>query len=94
MWQAKEMLDNQNDDQRDRVVAKTLGISVHDLQATGYWIEDNVGNDDMVYDHTVYFGSDAPQAILKRVHGIDMNSRTATLPLGTFDSPDYDEQED
>ena len=49
--QLEELLE----EKRDKAVAKQLGISVSELDRRGYTLDENVGNDGVVYSYIVTF---------------------------------------
>lgn len=52
---SNRQLEEQQEQERDRAVAKALGITVEALEERGYTLDENVGNDGTLYGYIVAF---------------------------------------
>ncbi|TDE13611.1 hypothetical protein [Dyadobacter psychrotolerans] len=74
-----EMAD-QESEKFERKLAELLGVSYDELLITEYEVTDNIGNDDVVYEHIVRFTEDSPRSVLEKIIGLNERNEI-TLPI-------------
>ena len=74
-----EMAD-QESERFERKLAELLGVSYEELLATEYEVTDNIGHDDVVYEHIVRFAEDSPRSVLEKIIGLNERNEI-TLPI-------------
>ena len=74
-----EMAD-QESEKFERKLAELLGVSYEELLTTEYEVTDNIGNDDVVYEHIVRFTDDSPRSVLEKIIGLNERNEI-TLPI-------------
>ncbi len=78
-------LDDVLQDNADKQLALSLGISYEDLCELTWEIGNNESSDGLVYEYLVQFDPDSPAEILSKIEGID-DSLVVRLPPSEFDS--------
>ena len=73
-----EMAD-QESEKFEKKLAELLGVSYEELLTTEYEVTDNIGNDDVVYEHIVRFTEDSPRSVLDKIIGLNERNEI-TLP--------------
>lgn len=68
--------------ERDAKIAEHLGLTPDEYEEAGGRLEEDRGNDDMLYGYTVYFDDDAPKETLEKAGAI--KNGYATLPPNFF----------
>jgi flagellar biosynthesis regulator FlbT len=75
--------DSMADDESERFekkLAELLGVTYDELLTTEYEVTDNIGNDDVVYEHVVRFTDDSPRSVLDKIIGLNAENEI-TLPI-------------
>jgi hypothetical protein len=61
-------------------LAELLGVTYEELLTTEYEVTDNIGNDDIVYEHIVRFTDDSPRSVLDKIVGLNAENEI-TIPI-------------
>ncbi|MHC1689966.1 MAG: hypothetical protein AB9833_03950 [Bacteroidales bacterium] len=77
-------IDENIEENRDKKLAKVLGISFDDLSQTDFDIDTDKSDDGLVYNLLIKFRDSSPVIILKKINGIDEN-RTVYLKPNALD---------
>lgn len=70
---SNQQLEEKNQEDADRKLAKILGISYEEITELDYEIHENESEDGLVYGQYVEFNKDVSPEILKKIKGIDQN---------------------
>jgi len=70
---SNQQLEEKDQEDADRKLAKTLGISYAELTELVYDIHENESEDGLVYGQYVEFNKDVSPEILKKIKGLDQN---------------------
>lgn len=70
---SNQQLEEKNQEDADRKLAKILGISYEEITELDYEIHENESEDGLVYGQYVEFNKDVAPEILKKIKGIDQN---------------------
>lgn len=68
---SNQQLENKHQEEADRKLANTLGISYEEIQELEYQIHENTSEDGLVYGLHVEFNKDIAPEILNKVKGFD-----------------------
>ena len=71
---------DQESERYERKLAELLGISYDELLTTEYEVTDNIGNDDVVYEHILRFTDDSPRSVLDKIIGLNEQNEI-TVPI-------------
>lgn len=70
---SNRQLEEKNEEDADRKLAKVLEISYEDITELDYQIHENESEDGLVYGQYVEFNKDVAPEILKKIKGLDQN---------------------
>ena len=64
----------------EKKLAELLGITYEELLTTEYEVTDNIGNDDIVYEHILKFTDESPRLVLDKITSLNEQNEI-TLPV-------------
>ena len=70
---SNQQLEEKNQEDADRKLAKILGISYEEIIELEYEIHENESEDGLVYGQYVQFSKDVAPEILMKIKGLDQN---------------------
>lgn len=76
----EEEIEDQDSEQYEQKLAELLGITYEDLLTTEYEVTDNIGDDDVVYEHILRFSDDSPRSVLDKIIGLNAENEI-TIPV-------------
>lgn len=94
MGSASERMIEIQQEQADRRLAESLGITYDELLELDHEIDTEESNDGLIYNYIIRFKEDAPREILDKVHGIDENDYVWLPPWEMEEMEYYQEQYD
>lgn len=71
MGTAKQILEEHQEKELHKALAKKLGISYDDFIKLDYLIETNTSDDGLIYSYLLRFNKNSNFTILKRIKGLD-----------------------
>jgi hypothetical protein len=83
---SSSQLDDINEENRDRYIAKELGITYEELCDTQFEIANDEGPDGMIYGYIIKFDEDSSEEVLEKISGLENNQ--VAVSLSTFDLDD------
>lgn len=66
-----DSIEDQEAEKFERKLAELLGISYEELLTTEYEMTDHIGNNDIVFEHTLRFTGDSPRSVLDKIVGLN-----------------------
>lgn len=70
---SSRQLEEQYDNDREKAIAKELGITPAELGETDYEIDTDESNDGLVYGYLIKFSQSSPKRILNKIEGLENN---------------------
>jgi len=65
-----DSITDQESERFEKKLAELLGITYEEILTTEYEMTDNIGNDDIVYEHILRFTGDSPRPVLDKIAGL------------------------
>ena len=59
----------------EKKLAELLGITYEEILTTDYEMTDNIGNDDVVFEHILRFTGDSPRSVLDKIVGLSAENQ-------------------
>jgi len=81
------------EEKRDEMLAKILGITYQELQQTEWNLTESKDNDGNVNNLLVEFNKNSPEHILKKIIGLDKNNTVWLNPNALENYQELDEEE-
>ncbi|MCF0054333.1 hypothetical protein [Dyadobacter sp. CY356] len=75
-----EEIEDQDSERYEQKLAELLGVTYEDLLMTEYEVTDNIGDDDVVYEHILRFSDDSPRSVLDKIIGLSAENEI-TIPV-------------
>lgn len=72
--------EDQDSERYEKKLAELLGVTYEDLLTTEYEVTDNIGDDDVVYEHILRFSDDSPRSVLDKIIGLNAENEI-TIPV-------------
>jgi flagellar biosynthesis regulator FlbT len=76
----QDLMADDESERFEKKLAELLGVTYDELLTTEYEVTDNIGNDDVVYEHVVRFTDDSPRSVLDKIIGLNAENEI-TLPI-------------
>jgi hypothetical protein len=86
---SSRQLEEMRELRRDEMLAKAIGITLHELNEHEWDIDENVMSDDTVAGYIVTFAEGTDPEFLKQVGAYPAGWRSVSI--NAFDEPDYDD---
>lgn len=93
MGKAKELYMEMREEERDKRLASTLGISFDELNCLQWDLNTNESEDGLVYGYILEFDSGSPKEILNKIEGLEDGCRVYLSPWEFEDGLDEEELE-
>lgn len=77
---SNQQLEEKQQHESDLCLAKSLGISMDDLDSLNYKVSQNTSDDGCLYGYIVEFNEDSPKEILDKISGLENNSYVYLSP--------------
>ena len=94
MGSVKELLFEMQEQERDKALADSLGISYDELTELEWSIETDESDDGLIYNYRVEFSADSPKDILSKIESLEDGCRVYLQPWELDNNYDYDEEFD
>lgn len=76
----KELLEEMQEEARNRNLARILGITYEELGQLEYNIETDESDEGLIYQHRVEFSANSPKTILQKIGQLEDGCRVSLLP--------------
>lgn len=93
MGSAKEEMMNNLEYNREKKLAKILGITYDELNETNWHFDEEKSEEGLVYHILVKFDKDSPKEILDKINGLDNNFTVCLEPDELDNQEDYEDEE-